>query len=246
MSDTTTITPIAAFNPANRFVTFEGLKDYDANLISNLHSLGYNNKVSGANIFAWGNNNRIDGQNLFVFGNGFNRTTNQKYPSLFLGNGYALGEWKGAEDTIFGVWGTPSEGPGRPIFRVGAESEEQITAAFSIRNNGSFSAAQNNFIVNADGSFSAANGAFNVGLDGSFSIDNSRFQINDNSFVIKYSSGLVATGSLTPFYIYDGAKAFEISWNGTITTLNHQTVQWLPIEIDGTKYYCLGLIQKPS
>lgn len=153
MSDTTT-TPTAAFNPMNRFVTFDGLKDYDANLISNLHSLGYNNKVSGANVFAWGNNNRIDGQNLFVFGNGFNLTTNQRYPSLFLGNGYALGEWEGAENTIFGVWGPPGEGVGKPIFRVGAESEDQITAAFSIRNNGSFSAASGAFTVNENGVWS--------------------------------------------------------------------------------------------
>lgn len=221
MSDTTT-TPIAAFDPVNRFVTFEGLKDYDANLISNLHSLGYNNKVSGANIFAWGNNNQIDGQNLFVFGNGFNLTSNQKYSSLFLGNGYALGEWKGAEDTVFGVWGPPSEGVGKPIFRVGVESiesEEPITAAFSIR---------------SDGSFSAANGGFNIDSD---------------NFVIKYTGWNVSTGSVTPFQIYNNNQnkiAFMISQNGTITTLNYKTVQWLPIEKDTRTYYCLCLTEEPS
>lgn len=281
MSDTTT-TPIATFNPMNRFVTFDGLKDYDANLISNLHSLGYNNKVSGANIFAWGNNNQIDGQNLFVFGNEFNLTSIAKRPSMFIGNGSIISEsgWNDTENTIFGVWHEYSPAP---IFRVGAEEtplyEGWLSAAFSIGRDGSFYAANGKFIVNTDGSFSAAdkkfnvgsdgsfhaagknfivdkdgafsaaNGAFIVGSDGSFSIDNSRFQINDNSFIIKYSGGLVAARSLTPFYIYDNNQntvAFEISWNGTITKLNHKVVQWLPIEIKGTTYYCLGLTQKPS
>lgn len=127
MSDaTTTTTPIAAFDPANRFVTFEGLKDYDANLISNLHSLGYNNKVSGANIFAWGNNNQIDGQNLFVFGNKFLYSGVQSHPSLFVGTFGGDGDehpYKYFDSTLFGVWG----GHPQPIFKVSKESLDRVS-----------------------------------------------------------------------------------------------------------------------
>ena len=223
MSDATT-TPIAAFNPKNHFVTFEGLKDYDANLIRNLHSLGYNNKVGGANIFAWGNNNRIDGQNLFVFGNEFNLTSIAKRPSMFIGNGSLVSEggWNDTENTIFGVW---YEYSSAPIFRVGAEEtasdQDWLSAAFSIRSNGSFSAAQNKFIVNANGSFSAANKNFIVNADGSFSAADKKFNVSsDGSFSAANGKfNVTPQGNITTsVQLPDGA------WKITLTEYNDSEI----------------------
>lgn len=220
MSETTT--SIATFNPANRFVTFEGLKDYDANLIFNLHRLGYNNKVSGANIFAWGNNNQIDGQNLFVFGNKFLYSGAQTHPSLFIGTfgGDDDDRYRYFDDTLFGVWG----GGIQPVFKVSNDSTAEITG--SSDNYGKFVVYPHGFSTRGF-HFSRSSGMTIYGQTGGKLID---FQFNSEGVpdrnVLEFDPSIIMNYARRTVQPLEENSFALASYQGATWTLTQDSTTW--------------------